>query len=104
MDNSMENNPMADRDDRGGRGGRGGGAAGRRGGGQSRKKVCRFCADRDSIIDYKDTRLLKHFITETGKIVPRRISGNCARHQRDCAEAIKRARTIALLPFLAETA
>ncbi len=68
---------------------------------RSRRKVCRFCADKKTIIDYKDPKLLKYFITERGKIVPRRISGNCARHQREIAAAIKRARHIALLPFVA---
>ncbi len=67
----------------------------------SRRKVCRFCADSSQVIDYKDPKLLRHFITERGKIVPRRISGNCARHQRELAVAIKRARQIAFLPFLA---
>ncbi|MBN1336307.1 MAG: 30S ribosomal protein S18 [Deltaproteobacteria bacterium] len=67
----------------------------------SRKKVCRFCADKNTVIDYKDPRLLKVFVTERGKIVPRRISGNCARHQREMAVAIKRARHIALLPYVA---
>ena len=67
----------------------------------SRKKQCRFCADKTLVIDYKDPRLLRSFITEGGKIVPRRISGNCAKHQRMVSLAIKRARTIALLPYLA---
>jgi len=67
----------------------------------SRRKVCRFCADAGQTIDYKDPKLLRYFITERGKIVPRRISGNCALHQRELAVAIKRARQIALLPFLA---
>lgn len=67
----------------------------------SRKKVCRFCADKNTVIDYKDPKLLRYFITERGKIVPRRISGNCARHQREMAVAVKRARQIALLPFVA---
>jgi len=69
--------------------------------GRSRRKVCRFCADKKQTIDYKDPKLLRYFITERGKIVPRRISGNCARHQREIATAIKRARHIALLPFVA---
>jgi small subunit ribosomal protein S18 len=69
--------------------------------GRSRRKVCRFCADKNQGIDYKDPKLLRYFITERGKIVPRRISGNCARHQREIATAIKRARHIALLPFVA---
>jgi small subunit ribosomal protein S18 len=64
----------------------------------SRRKVCRFCADHNVKIDYKDSRLLHQFITERAKIVPRRISGNCARHQREITRAIKRARNIALLP------
>lgn len=67
----------------------------------SRRKVCRFCADKNLLIDYKDPKLLKYFITERGKIVPRRISGNCAFHQREMALSIKRARQIALLPHLA---
>jgi small subunit ribosomal protein S18 len=66
-----------------------------------RRKVCRFCADKILPIDYKDPKLLRNFITERGKIVPRRISGNCAKHQRELAVAIKRARHIAFLPFLA---
>lgn len=64
-----------------------------------RRKVCRFCADKSLRIDYKDPRTLKYFTTERGKIIPRRISGNCARHQRSITTAIKRARHIALLPF-----
>ncbi len=64
-----------------------------------RRKVCRFCADSNLKIDYKDPKLLSHFITERGKIIPRRISGNCARHQRQITLAIKRARNIALLPY-----
>ena len=65
-----------------------------------RRKVCRFCADSSLAIDYKDQKLLKYFITERGKIIPRRISGTCARHQRSLTHAIKRARTIALLPYV----
>jgi len=64
-----------------------------------RRKVCRFCADSSLKIDYKDPKSLRLFITETGKMIPRRISGNCARHQRPLATAIKRARHLALLPF-----
>lgn len=64
-----------------------------------RRKVCVFCADSGMKIDYKDVKTLNHFITERGKILPRRISGNCARHQRDINLAIKRARNIALMPF-----
>ena len=66
-----------------------------------RRKVCRFCADKQITIDYKDPRTLRSFISERGKIVPRRISGNCAKHQREITEAIKRARNIALLPIAA---
>lgn len=65
-----------------------------------RRKVCRFCADSKLEIDYKDQGMLKYFITERGKIIPRRISGTCARHQRVLAQAIKRARKIALLPYV----
>jgi len=67
----------------------------------SRPKVCRFCADKKITIDYKDGRMLRYFVTERGKIVPRRISGNCARHQHMVALAVKRARILALLPFTA---
>jgi len=67
----------------------------------SRRKACRFCADQTLVIDYKDARMLRSFITERGKIVPRRISGNCAKHQRQISTAIKRARVIALLPYFA---
>jgi small subunit ribosomal protein S18 len=64
-----------------------------------RKKVCRFCTERIDDINYKDTRMLGAFIAEKGKIVPRRISGVCAQHQRRVSDAIKKARNIALLPF-----
>ncbi len=64
-----------------------------------RRKVCRFCADKELKIDYKDTKILGPFITERGKITPSRITGNCAHHQRLLTAAIKRARSIALLPF-----
>ena len=63
-----------------------------------RRKVCRFCADSSLKIDYRDPKNLRLFITETGKMIPRRISGNCARHQRPLSIAIKRARHLALLP------
>ena len=66
-----------------------------------RRKVCIFCGQ-DSAISYKDTAKLRRYITERGKIVPRRISGTCAKHQRQLTTAIKRARIIALLPFVAE--
>ena len=101
--------PFGDRPGGGGRGGgRGAGredrAAGsdmERGGGRGfgRRKVCRYCADKNLKVDYKNAADLKYFVTERGKIVPRRISGNCARHQREVATAIKRGRQVALLPF-----
>lgn len=69
-----------------------------------RRKVCRFCADKSLRIDYKEPKTLKYFITERGKVIPRRISGNCAFHQRKVALAIKRARNIALLPYVAQAA
>ena len=64
-----------------------------------RRKVCRFCVDSELQIDYKDGKTLRYFVTERGKIVPRRISGNCAKHQRVLTTAIERARQIALLPY-----
>lgn len=73
---------------------------GRKGGGFHRKKVCRFCSDSDFILDYKDTRLMQSFVTEHGKIVPRRISGNCALHQRKLTTAVKRARNLALVGYV----
>jgi len=65
-----------------------------------RRKVCRFCADTSLSISYKEPRTLKYFITERGKIIPRRISGCCAKHQRSLTLEIKRARSIALLPYV----
>jgi small subunit ribosomal protein S18 len=79
--------PGGDDEKRGGRGGFG------------RKKVCRFCAEKGSHPDFKDQAMLKYFVTERGKIIPRRISGNCAKHQRQVAVAIKRARGLALIPY-----
>ncbi len=67
-----------------------------------RKKVCVFCVDKVEDIDYKELGRLRKFVTERGKILPRRISGNCAKHQRQLTIAIKRARSIALLPYTAE--
>lgn len=64
-----------------------------------RRKVCRFCADKIDTVDYKDVRFLQNFVVERAKILPRRISGTCAKHQRIVQQAIKRARHIALLPF-----
>jgi small subunit ribosomal protein S18 len=68
-----------------------------------RRKVCRFCAEHTTSIDYKDLRILRNFVTERGKIVPRRISGNCAKHQRQLTQAVKRARYMALMPYTAMT-
>jgi len=67
-----------------------------------RKKICSFCADKSKAIDYKDINKLKKYITERGKILPRRISGNCSKHQRELTTAIKRSRQVALLPYSAE--
>ncbi len=68
----------------------------------SRKKVCAFCTDKNNVIDYKDGAKLRRYITENGKILPRRQTGTCARHQRELAVAIKRARVMAILPFKGE--
>ncbi len=87
-----------DIDDKGegrGKGGRGGGG----GGGANRRKVCRFCAETTTLIDYKNPQLLRSFITDRGKMVPRRISGSCAKHQRAISVAVRRARMLALLPI-----
>jgi small subunit ribosomal protein S18 len=69
---------------------------------RSRRRVCSFCVDKMQAVDYKDIGRLRKYITERGKILPRRINGNCARHQRLLTAAIKRARQIALLPYTAE--
>ena len=66
---------------------------------KGRKKVCNFCVDKNDVIDYKDVAKLRRFISERGKILPRRVTGTCARHQRELTVAIKRARHLALLPF-----
>ena len=73
-----------------------------RGGRKPKKRVCAFCVDKVEEIDYKDVAKLKKYITERGKILPRRISGNCAKHQRALTVAIKRARHLALMPYVAE--
>ena len=113
MGDSKKEMAFGDRASGGGRGGPGGGRGGgreERGGGGSdmdrgggrgfgRRKVCRYCADKNLKVDYKNAADLKYFVTERGKIVPRRISGNCARHQREVATAIKRGRNVALLPY-----
>ena len=90
----------------GGSGGPGGGPGGPRRGGKRqyfrKKKVCRFCVERVDFIDYKKVEMLQPFVQERGKILPRRMTGTCSRHQRWLGEAIKRARNIALLPFATE--
>lgn len=67
-----------------------------------RRKVCVFCQEKVAEIDFKDVNRLKKFVTESGKMLPRRMSGNCAKHQRELSKAIKRARVAALLPFKGE--
>ena len=79
-----------------GRGGPGGGPGGPR---FFQKKVCRFCSERSTQVDFKDTERLRRFLTEKGKIMPRRITGNCAKHQRILARAIKRSRHLAFVAF-----
>jgi len=83
-----------DKDDRGRVMRRGGGMGGKR-----RPKFCYYCVEKTEIVDYKDVEKLRKYISERGKIIPRRISGSCAKHQRQLTEAIKRARFMALLPF-----
>jgi len=63
-------------------------------------KVCRFCADSSMVVDYKDAKVLRVFVAESGKLIPARISGNCAKHQREISLAVKRARQLALMPYL----
>ena len=89
-----------DRGDRDDRGDKGGDDDKRGGRGFGRKRVCRYCADKNAKVDFKDQAALKYFVTERGKIIPRRISGNCAKHQREVAKAIKRSRGLALIPYL----
>jgi small subunit ribosomal protein S18 len=67
-----------------------------------RHKICKFCVDKGGQVDYKDVRRLRNFVTERGRIIPRRISGTCAPHQRQLTVAVKRARNIALLPFVSD--
>ena len=74
----------------------------KRRGGRRRKKVCVYCADKNAVIDYKDVNKLKRYISERGKILPRRITGNCAKHQRALTVAIKRARHVALMPYVTD--
>ena len=73
-----------------------------KGGNRRRKKVCQFCADKIDFIDYKDTTRLRKYVSERAKILPRRISGTCAKHQRQLTLAIKRARQVALLPYISD--
>lgn len=86
-DNKREFSPRSDRGARGGR---------------RRRKVCAFCVDKVETIDFKDVAKLRRYMSERGKILPRRMTGTCAAHQRELTEAIKRARHIALLPYTAE--
>lgn len=65
-----------------------------------KRKFCRFCADKTPFIDYKDLRMLRSYVTEKGKLLPRRMTGACAPHQRELTTAVKRARNIALMPFM----
>ena len=65
-----------------------------------RRKFCRFCADKTAFIDYKDTKVLRGYMTERGKILSRKVTGNCSVHQRELTTAVKRARNIALIPFM----
>jgi small subunit ribosomal protein S18 len=74
----------------------------RRGRGRPRRRICAFCVDKVDVIDYKDHEMLKRYVNEFGRIRPRRQTGTCAKHQRALAVAVKRARHIALLPFVAE--
>ena len=101
MSDTMDQRPQ------GGRGGRGGGkrddkGQGGRRGGFRRRRVCKFCAEKIDYINYKDVRLLAPFLPERGKIQPRRISGTCALHQRKLQTAIKRARQLALIPYVTD--
>ena len=73
----------------------------RKGGMHRRKKVCVFCG-KDHNIDYKDIAMLKKYVSESGKILPRRITGNCAKHQREITVAVKRARHLAMMPYVAD--
>ena len=74
----------------------------RRGGREGRKKVCAFCVDKIDTIDYKDISRLRRFISERAKILPRRVTGTCARHQRELTVSIKRARYLALIPYTSD--
>lgn len=67
-----------------------------------KRKICRFCDQKINVIDYKDDRMLRKYLTERGKIIPRRVTGVCAKHQRQLTQAIKRGRVLAMLPFIVE--
>ena len=105
MDSKSEVREPSRDDRRDGPGGAADDDRGGRGGARSfrRRKVCRFCSEKEAVIDYRDASGMKYFISERGKIVPRRISGNCAKHQREMATAVKRARILALIPFVITT-
>jgi small subunit ribosomal protein S18 len=105
QDREGEGRETRERDSRGGGGGRrgGGGFRGRGGGGRRRgRKVCAFCADQIDAIDYKDVSTLSRYVNERGRILPRRRTGSCAKHQRRLSVAIKRARHLALIPYAAQ--
>ena len=93
-ENNLRRNDEYDDGDDDRKGGRSMGRGGRR-----RRRMCRFCADTETVIDYKNPQMLKYFITDRGKMIPRRITGTCAKHQRKLAVAIKRSRMVALMPF-----
>jgi small subunit ribosomal protein S18 len=95
-DNPMSNFEPSNDDDRGGRGGSGGRF------GPRRAKICNFCADKVKTVDYKDTDTLRRYLTDRGKIRPRRQTGTCAKHQRGLRTAVLRARVLALLPYTAD--
>jgi small subunit ribosomal protein S18 len=97
----MPRDERSDRNDRGDRGDRGE-RGDRRGGRKGRKKVCSFCVDKVDVIDYKDIAKLRRFLSERAKILPRRVTGSCSHHQRELTIAIKRARHLALLPYVSD--
>jgi small subunit ribosomal protein S18 len=101
MSDNDNNRNETENKDQGGRGGRSGSRrpSGRRSGGRGRRRSCPFCTDHVRNVEYKDADLLRRFINEEGKIRPRRQTNVCAKHQRSLAQAIKRARHLALLPF-----
>ncbi|HTM20948.1 MAG TPA: 30S ribosomal protein S18 [Kofleriaceae bacterium] len=104
-DKIRDDGPEMDRDDRGGFGDDVGGDDDRGLGktrgrsGPGRRKMCRFCADEQVQLDYKNALLLRSFVTDRGKLIPRRITGNCAKHQRELATEVRRARMLAMLPI-----